>query len=60
MGEDPDFSVPISGGPYFSEFRVGGFLELVVDVVFVGGESGSDLEVGSIIGSGCFGEGCGF
>lgn len=40
-----DLAVPISGGPYFSEFRVLGFVELALDVGFVGFVSGSDSEV---------------
>lgn len=43
-GENPNLSVPIPGSPYFSEFWVGGFVKLVVDVGVVGGVSGSDLE----------------
>lgn len=46
MGEDTDFSVPISRGPYLSEFRVEGLVELALDVGLVGGEPGSDTEVG--------------
>ena len=43
MGENPNLLVPIPGGPYFSEFWVGGFVKLVVDVDVVGGVFGSDF-----------------
>lgn len=43
--KDLNFSFPITGCPYFSEFGVKGLVELALYVGFVGGVSGSDFEV---------------
>lgn len=43
--KDSNFSFPITGCPFFSEFGVKGLVELALYVGFVGGVSGSDFEV---------------
>lgn len=44
-GEDVDLSVPVAGGPYLTEIRVEGFVELALDVGVVGGVAGSDSDI---------------
>ncbi|KAI3526287.1 hypothetical protein L1887_05535 [Cichorium endivia] len=39
-GENPNLSVPVSGGPYFPDLWIGCFVKLVADVGVVGGVSG--------------------
>lgn len=43
--KDFNFSFPITGCPYFSQFGVKGLVELALYVDFVGAVSGSDFEV---------------
>jgi len=45
-----DLAVPVARGPYFSEARVEGFVELALDVGVVGRITGSDSEVVTVGG----------
>ena len=55
LGEDSDFSVPITGCPYLTELGVEGLVELAMEVRIVGGVSGSDLEIRGELLSGVVG-----
>ena len=52
LRENQDFSVPISGNPYFSEFGVEGLVELALDVGIVGGVARADLDAAGEFGGG--------
>lgn len=57
-GEDIDFTVPVTCSPEVAEFGVECFVELFLDVGFVGGVSWSDADAWS--GGGCGGGGGGY